>query len=74
MQMMETRAAPPLTEMMIYRAVRLLHVLDRDLHLAVGAQPPDRAILAHVGELLAQARRDQVRERGHAVSTVSSEA
>ena len=44
--------APPLIEMMIYRAVRLLHVLDRDLHLAVGAQPPDRAILAHVGELL----------------------
>jgi len=44
-------------------------VLDRDLRLAVGAQPPERAILAHVGELLAQARRDQVRER-HAVSSL----
>mmetsp|Transcript_24426 Transcript_24426/g.58520 ORF Transcript_24426/g.58520 Transcript_24426/m.58520 type:complete len:497 (+) Transcript_24426:101-1591(+) len=48
------------------RAVGLLHVLDRDLRLAVRAQPPERAVLAHVGELLAQAGRDQVRQR-HAV-------
>ena len=76
MQTMETWLAPPLTEIVdllwLYRAVILLHILDRALRLAVGAQRPQRAILAHVGELLAQARRDKVRAR-HAV-TVWSEA
>mmetsp|Transcript_44099 Transcript_44099/g.89002 ORF Transcript_44099/g.89002 Transcript_44099/m.89002 type:complete len:230 (-) Transcript_44099:33-722(-) len=47
-------------------AVSLLQVLDRDLRLAIGPQPPERAVLAHVRQLLAQLGRDGVRQR-HAV-------
>ena len=45
------------------RAVGVLLVLDRDLRLAVGAEPPERAVLAHVGEGLAELGRHQVGER-----------
>mmetsp|Transcript_26063 Transcript_26063/g.67361 ORF Transcript_26063/g.67361 Transcript_26063/m.67361 type:complete len:217 (-) Transcript_26063:348-998(-) len=48
------------------RAICVLLVLDRDLRLAIRTQPPERAILAHIRELLAKSRRDEVRER-HAV-------
>merc|ERR1719498_2265013 len=41
------------------RAISLLQVLDRHLRLAVRAEPPELAVLAHVRELLAEARRDE---------------
>ena len=44
------------------RAAVLL-VLDRHLRLAVGAQPLARAVLAHLREAVAEARREHVRER-----------
>ena len=40
-----------------------LLVLDRHLRLAVRTQPPQRPILAHIRQLLAQARGKQDRER-----------
>merc|ERR1719377_265903 len=46
--------------------IRVLLVLNGHLSLAVRAQPPEAAVLAHVRELLAETRGDQVGER-HAV-------
>ena len=51
------------------RAVGVLLVLDRDLRLAVGAEPPERAVLADVGQLLAQSGGHEVRQR-HAVGSL----
>mmetsp|Transcript_5690 Transcript_5690/g.13178 ORF Transcript_5690/g.13178 Transcript_5690/m.13178 type:complete len:398 (-) Transcript_5690:344-1537(-) len=45
------------------RAVGVLLVLDGHLRLAIRAEPPQRAVLAHVCELLAELRRHQVRQR-----------
>ena len=42
------------------RAVGVLVVLDGDLGLAVGAQPPQGAVLAHVRQHLAELGRHQV--------------
>mmetsp|Transcript_30132 Transcript_30132/g.86786 ORF Transcript_30132/g.86786 Transcript_30132/m.86786 type:complete len:315 (-) Transcript_30132:61-1005(-) len=50
----------------LHGAVRSLQVLDRHLRLAIRPQPPEQAALAHVGQCLAQARRDGMRE-GHAI-------
>merc|ERR1719401_2811444 len=48
------------------RAVSLLQVLDCDLRLAIGPQPPQLAALPHVRQLLAELRCDGVCKR-HAV-------
>mmetsp|Transcript_8932 Transcript_8932/g.20778 ORF Transcript_8932/g.20778 Transcript_8932/m.20778 type:complete len:484 (+) Transcript_8932:815-2266(+) len=55
-------------------AVGLLLVGDGDLRLAVGAEPPERAVLAHVGELLAQLVGEEVREGHAAVGLVAGVA
>merc|ERR1719440_295106 len=39
----------------LHRAICLLRILDGNLSLAIWAQPPQLATLAHIGELLAQA-------------------
>mmetsp|Transcript_24541 Transcript_24541/g.52088 ORF Transcript_24541/g.52088 Transcript_24541/m.52088 type:complete len:274 (-) Transcript_24541:168-989(-) len=44
----------------LHRAIRLLQVLNGDLGLAVGAQPPEQAALAHIRQLLPQLRGHRV--------------
>mmetsp|Transcript_88806 Transcript_88806/g.197346 ORF Transcript_88806/g.197346 Transcript_88806/m.197346 type:complete len:274 (+) Transcript_88806:692-1513(+) len=46
----------------LHRAIRLLQVLNGDLGLAVGAQPPEQAALAHIRQLLPQLRGHRVGE------------
>mmetsp|Transcript_135828 Transcript_135828/g.434543 ORF Transcript_135828/g.434543 Transcript_135828/m.434543 type:complete len:217 (-) Transcript_135828:59-709(-) len=55
----------------LHGAVGMLDVLDGHLGLAVGAQPPERAVLAHVRELLAQTRGHGVRQRHAVLSLVA---